>query len=793
MTAFVQRKRQRKDLGKMLKSKVLRIGSRAQRAAEEAKIPADAKTISQSAGVGLISFLFGAGKIFGAVSPFSTALTSGLPLRWAFVSAVGGVASAIAFGRPGFTLYRISCVLLALAARLLLARFVKGRPKPIVYCLTGFGASALCTLFFGMVRSLSAADFALLLIEVFLTACLSYFFSLAGNALSRRQGAVWSYAELTSFCVAGVSAVVSLAAFELFHVNLGTIAGVVAVLAAMSRFGVTGSSAAAILAAIALCLHSADMMEFSGILIIAGFLAGAFSPLKKFGQIAVFLAVTVFSLFLLGAPVFLTYRLIDCFFAAAIFVLLPQRWLDRIKPRDGSAPAALNPRFMQGSVAARLSFASDTIRDLEEELSKVSARFGEIDYNNLSSIYETAANTVCKGCSRMLLCWDDNYSDTLNAFHPLSDTLRAAGEVTKATLPGYFQEKCCKTDRLCAAVNEYYRSFVAKQNQKRQIAEARRIVFEQFQAIAGMLSEVSEEVGLVTGYDESLTRAAETAYRRLEKEPERVVCAVDKYGRSSIEVYTSELLKTSPSALSEALSAATGRDFDLPSVSHVRERTKLSFFERACYSLDFSGEQCCMGDNVVCGDSWEYFSDSRGCAYLLLSDGMGNGKRAAIDSVMTCSILSKLIQAGFGLEAAVGLLNSSLSVKSTDESMATIDMLKFDLYTGKAECCKAGAAVTFLWQRGEIKRLASGSLPVGILQGAKVKKQPLTLKEGDAVLLVSDGALSAGEGWIAEELRRNADKPAKEIAAQICGQARERCRELHPDDITVIAVKVEKG
>lgn len=757
---------------------------------------ADARELYKAVGTAVLSFLFGAAKLFGAVSPFSVALVCGLPVRYTFTAAVGGIVSAVAFSRPGFTAYHIACILLALGARLLLARFIRRRLKPVVLSLVGFTSTALCTVFFSLVRPNSTVDFILMLVEIFLTACFAYFFTLCGNALLRKRSVVLSYAELASLCILAVAALTSLAAFSVFRVNLGVITGVVAVYVVMSRFGVIGASVAAIVVSIALSLHSADMLEFCGILIIASFLAGAFSPLGKFGQMAVFLAISTFCLFLMGAPVFLTYRLIDIFFATALFVLIPERLINLIKAKDSPAsPAAavVNPRFMQGSVATKLAFASDTIKDLEDELEEVSTRFGEIDYNNISTIYETAASTVCKGCTRMLACWDDSYGDTLNAFNPLSDTLRISGEVTRETLPTYFRERCCKAEALCATVNEYYRGFVAKQNAKRQIAESRRIVFEQFNSIADMLTEVSEEIGSVTGYDEQMTRAVAAAYRKVEKEPEQVVCAVDSYGRSCVEIYTSEMVKTSPTVLCQTVSTAAERDFDLPSISRVHGKTKVALFERASYAVDFSAQQSCVGDNAICGDSWEYFSDAKGYAYLLLSDGMGNGKRAAIDSVMTCTILSKLIKAGFGLESAVRMLNSSLLVKSTDESMATIDMVKLDLYTGKAEFCKAGAATTFLFQKGEIRRITSGSLPVGILQGVGFEKQPAALREGDILLLVSDGVTSAGEGWIAEELRKASGKEAKEIAVRICAEARDRCQALHPDDITVLAAKLTKG
>ena len=132
-------------------------------------------------------------------------------------------------------------------------------------------------------------------------------------------------------------------------------------------------------------------------------------------------------------------------------------------------------------------------------------------------------------------------------------------------------------------------------------------------------------------------------------------------------------------------------------------------------------------------------------------------------------------------------------VKSADESLATIDLIKIDLYTGKAELYKAGATTTFLYSKGEIRRFSSGSLPVGILDGAGYDKQSCRVSEGDIIVMVSDGAVAGGETWIGDELRKSSNLSAKDIAVKLCHYAKERADEIHPDDITVITAKIEKG
>lgn len=780
-----------------MKTNAIRMERTSHPAAERHDLGASRTEMSQAVSSAVLSFLLGAGSLFGAIAPFPVAAAVAFPYRFAIPAAVGSIVGCLVFSQTGRALPLMIAVLITCALRFLLEKSRPDRVKPVFLSLVTFGVMALTAVFYSMTVRLSTPDLLLLGIEAVLTATFAYFFHIAGSALFRRRAtAALSYAQRVGLCVLYIAAVCSLSSFRILQVNLGVIGAVLSIYAAMYRKGVAGASMTAIAAAIALSLGSMSMLEFSGMLIIASFVAAAFSPLRKIGQLIAFLAVSVCFVFLMGAPLGLIYRLVDIFLATAAFVLLPERWLDRIyaggERVSPSGEAGVSAASSQWSVAAQLAFASDTIRDLQDELATVSDRFRRIDYNNIGTIYDDAANTVCRGCTMALNCWDDNYNDTVNSFNPISDTLRLNGEITPPGLPTYFRDKCCKPEQLCAAVNEYYRGFVARQNAKRQVAESRRIVFEQLHSISDMLVEVSEEISDVTAYDETLTEIICQTWSKLEEDADRILCPIDRFGRVRVEIYTRRPLRISERAICMELSEASGREFDLPSISIVQGRTRISLFEKANCGIDFAAQQSCCRDNPICGDSYEYFTDARGFAYLLLSDGMGNGKRAAIDSVMTCSILIKLLKAGFGLESAIKLLNSSLLVKSADESLATVDLLRVDLYSGEAELYKAGAAATFVYSKGEIRRFSSASLPVGILEGAGCERQTCRLRSGDIVILASDGATVPSESWIGDELRKCAELPANQIAAKLMQEAKHRAEE-HPDDITILVAKIQKG
>ncbi len=161
-------------------------------------------------------------------------------------------------------------------------------------------------------------------------------------------------------------------------------------------------------------------------------------------------------------------------------------------------------------------------------------------------------------------------------------------------------------------------------------------------------------------------------------------------------------------------------------------------------------------------------------------------------------------------------MNSALAVKSGEESLATVDTARIDLYTGRMELYKAGAAPTVVVRDGDVlgkpgsqaqaremlRRLSgvvragrpleidSSSLPAGILSGVSFQRSDVALGLGDMVLLLSDGATTQGSGWIARMAEEEQPKDLNEFCKKIATTARLRRSDGREDDITVLCCRL---
>lgn len=139
----------------------------------------------------------------------------------------------------------------------------------------------------------------------------------------------------------------------------------------------------------------------------------------------------------------------------------------------------------------------------------------------------------------------------------------------------------------------------------------------------------------------------------------------------------------------------------------------------------------------VSGDAVTTF-EADGRYYMIISDGMGSGKEAAVTSGLVVSLLERLIKAGADLECALKMLNSI--VRSAErECSATVDIAEIDLVTGEARFIKSGAAPSFVLRDGSIFRLQSKTVPIGIIRALDAEMIKFDIQPGDTVVMVSDG------------------------------------------------------
>ncbi|MBP3311483.1 MAG: SpoIIE family protein phosphatase, partial [Butyricicoccus sp.] len=191
------------------------------------------------------------------------------------------------------------------------------------------------------------------------------------------------------------------------------------------------------------------------------------------------------------------------------------------------------------------------------------------------------------------------------------------------------------------------------------------------------------------------------------------------------------------------------------------------------------------------GDTARSFVTEGGRACLLLADGMGSGPAAAQDSRSILSLMERFLRAGIPPADALRTVAPAFRLRVDGTRGVTLDALTIDLFTGKGECLKCGAAPSFLRTSGAVTRLSGGNLPVGLSdEPAASQSVPIRMTHGDLFVLVSDGVCDGSDDdWLRHLLHDRASDTPKEIAAKIVVSATERGIS---DDLTAMVVRLER-
>lgn len=237
--------------------------------------------------------------------------------------------------------------------------------------------------------------------------------------------------------------------------------------------------------------------------------------------------------------------------------------------------------------------------------------------------------------------------------------------------------------------------------------------------------------------------------------------------------------------ISEVIARACG----VPVLLTLQDGGRLTATRRPVFDAVY-GSGFLAGEDI-CGDVVAVFrDDERGYLYALLNDGMGKGRDAAVTARLASLFLRKLLPAGVKTETAVDMLHRFLRLgynRGERESSTTVDLLALDRFDGRISFVKSGAAPTYVKRGSHVLRLESTTVPVGILPETDAAEIYFQAKEGDVIVMVSDG-IHDGDGecpWIVEYLEKSRDQDPTEMAKRLVALAAERGGK---DDLSVIVL-----
>lgn len=748
--------------------------------------------------------------VLGVLAPFGIAFAASVRPKDAPASILGAITGYLLGAPAGFLKYLLALVILLAfqwqrGTMLPARREGDSEPEergPLQFLLRGPAAAALSLGLPSMILLIatggSVYDSMLALAELLLAGCAAFFFTRTVRVLRLGLENI-QQTDVISISITFCIAVLALVPLTVFHISVGRLLAATVILLASQTAQEAGGAISGVAGGLTAGILGGQSF-LMGTYAFGGLLAGVFAPMGRMASIGAFVLVNLVFLLASGRADFWVF-LAELFIAAAVTLLIPQEYLSRFKACRVQRNGVGNEAY-QNLLTGRLTTMSSALRDVAQTTHRVNEELSKTYNGDPASIYQCAAQNVCPGCGNQSLCWQLRYGDTSGMMNDMLDRLRRTDRLGSEDFPSYFRQSCQRTPELAEAMTRLFREYVSREKLRHKVARVRGVVTDQFEGMAMMIDAVGRELECLTAQDTRAEGKVRAYLRTLGILAERVSCMVSSDGSMKLELAlpTHKLTRLRETELTAALSDLCERDFELPFRREAAElhpegspsSSVLTFAEKAVYQVKWGASQSGNAGSKLCGDSYSYVDGRGGHVNFILSDGMGSGRNAAVDSAMTADLLGRLIEAGVSMDAALRLVNSALLVRTGEESLSTIDITGIDLYSGKAEFYKAGAAPTFLRKSGRSGYVESRSLPVGILSGVNFEKNAVTLRDGDWVVMVTDGATAVGYDWVVSELEHFEGDDPKQLSERIVNQARSIRSDGHEDDITVIAIRIER-
>lgn len=750
------------------------------------------KTFKNDATVGALlhiitaicAFLFSLARVKSLWLPFGAAFVGGAKKKYLAASLAGAALGYITNISSGGFAY-IACSFAIITVRLVLGDIRLTR-QPLFLSLLTFFALLVTKLavIYGYGGSIIGV-----IGEAALAGVGAYFLAIVFNICSATSSGT-DIRETAALIFSASVFLLAVAEFKIIGLSLGGILAVTLILAA-ARFGM--SSYGAVCGAVVGFVMSINMGQLSSagmVYAFCGLMSGLFSALGSLGMIIAYIGTTLVTCLIIGNQTIVGPLFFEAVIGCGLFLIIPKKTAGFIGGLLSPTTEISRLDSVKGALIMRLEFASGALRDIYETVEDVAAKLKKINCPDFDKTLNKIEDDVCGGCSLRRHCWET--AKEITAADALATWNRIKSPQAEDTEPTEF--RCIRRGRFEKAIKAHCADYDSMRAAESRLSEVRGVISDQFEGVAKMLGDLSEEFKYEVRHDQRATENIILAFKNMGFHAVRCIAAQDKWGRLSADIHIKGAADRVINKMDVVrhLSLALSRDMDTPTVNVGGDDAFIFITEKPNYKVEIGLTQIPEEKGKLCGDTAKYFADGRGRFMMVLSDGMGTGGRAAVDSAMVSGLFSRMLKSGFGYDCSLKIINSSMIFKSTDESLATVDIAAIDLFDGECELLKAGAAPTFVKRGSKVGKAESRSLPPGILRNITFDKATLSLKPEDIVVMVSDGATAEDTGWITDILKKWTIGSAQQLADEIALAARRRRKDGHSDDITALVAILKK-
>ncbi|WLR53325.1 stage II sporulation protein E [Bacillus tianshenii] len=561
---------------------------------------------------------------------------------------------------------------------------------------------------------------------------------------------------------------------------------------------------------IGLILSLADVASLyqMSLLAFSGLLGGLLKDGRKVGVSAGLLIGTLL-IGLYGENLYaFTPTLFESLIALALFLMTPKKLFARVEryipgTEEHRKEQQQYLRRIRDSTAKRVEQFSTLFQTLSNSFQQqgIISEEEEDETKEIDYFLSNVTEKTCQSCFRKHACWQKNFNKTYDYMLQIMQEAENNANAPNHRLDYEWRQHCKYPKKVVDTIYQQYSFYQANQKLKQQVMESRRLVAEQLLGVSQVMGDFAKEI--------------QKERENLQNQEEQILEALGKMGIEigHVEIFT--LVKGNvdiemsipycngngecEKVIAPMLSDILGETIIVKKeecASYPNGYCHVVFSSSKAFVVDTGVATAAKGGAFVSGDSYSLVEIGSSKYALAISDGMGNGERAHMESHETLKLLQRILQSGIDEQVAIKSVNSILSLRTTDEIFSTLDLAMIDLQDATAKFLKIGSSPSFIKRGERVMKVEAGNLPIGIIQDMEVDVVSEQLKAGDLLIMMSDGIFEGPRDvenydiWMKRKIREFETKDPQEIADLILEEVVRTSGQI-ADDMTVVVARIE--
>ncbi|WP_085522363.1 stage II sporulation protein E [Tuberibacillus sp. Marseille-P3662] len=453
--------------------------------------------------------------------------------------------------------------------------------------------------------------------------------------------------------------------------------------------------------------------------------------------------------------------------------------------------------------AKRVEQFSSLFQALSNSFSHSSHSPDDHDSNHEVDLFlSQVTEKTCQTCFLKEQCWVKKFDQTYDYMTEMMSEMGETGAIQSPKLKREWRKHCVKPEQVIQAMQQQYDKYDEQQKLRQKVNDSRRLVAEQLFGVSQVMGDFADEIKRERDTHQQQEDQIIEKLRDIGLDIENVEIYNLEEGAVDIDMtipsdYYGECDKIIAPILSDILNETIVVK-NLTDSAFPNGYGQVTFGSAKAYVIDTGVAHTAKGGGWISGDNYTTFELGVGKYAVAISDGMGNGERAHVESQETLQLLSKVLKSGIDETIAIKSINSILSLRSTEEIFSTLDLALVDLQDAGVKFLKIGSHPSFIKRGQQVNMIEGSNLPMGIIQDfTDVEVVGDQLKAGDLLIMMSDGIFDGPkhvenkEIWMKRKIKEMETDEPQEIADLLLEEViRTKGGEID-DDMTVVISRIE--